>query len=99
MRNRDFYIRQLRDMKMSIVMEAMDRNTLKYYGKVCGRVLARAHSRSADPARIAGYMGNSTTFDEALGEFATAYSAQTDRDHASMAKAVRKGRLEIASTQ
>ena len=99
MRNRDFYIRQLRDMKMSIVMEAMDKNTLKYYGKVCGRVLARAHSRSADPALIAGYVGNSTTFDEAIGEFAIDYSAQTDRDHDSMAEAVRNGRLEVASAQ
>lgn len=99
MRNRDFYIRQLRDMKMSIVMEAMDRNTLKYYGKVCGRVLARAHSRSVDPAVIAGYLGNSTIFDEAVGEFAMDYSAQTDHDHKSMAEAVRKGRLEVAATQ
>ena len=99
MRNRDFYIRQLRDMKMSIVMEAMDKNTLKYYGKVCGRVLARAHSRSSDPAVIAGYMGNSTTFDEAVAEFAMDYSTQTDRDHGIMAEAVRKGRLEVASTQ
>jgi hypothetical protein len=80
-------------------MEAMDKNTLKYYGKVCGRVLARAHSRSADPARIAGYMGNSTTFDEAIGEFAMDYSAQTDRDHHSMAEAVRKGQLEVAAAQ
>ena len=99
MRNRDFYIRQLRDMKMSVVMEAMDKNTLKYYAKICGRVLARAHARSKDPALIAGYMGNSTTFDGAVAEFAMDYSVQTDRDHDSMAKAVRKGRLEVATAQ
>ena len=98
-RKRDFYVRQLRDMKMSIVMESMDKDSLKYYGKVCGRVLARAHSRSADPALIAGYMGNGATFDEAVAEFAMDYSAQTDRDHASMARAVGKGRLEVASTE
>jgi hypothetical protein len=86
-------------MKMSIVMEAMDRNTLKYYGKVCGRVLARAHARSSDPAVIAGYMGNNPTFDEAVGEFAMDYSVQTDRDHDSMTEAFRKGRLDAASTQ
>ena len=62
-------------------------------------MLARAHSRSADPALIAGYVGNSTTFDEAIGEFAIDYSAQTDRDHDSMAEAVRNGRLEVASAQ
>jgi uncharacterized protein (DUF2252 family) len=72
LRQRDFYLRQLRDMKMSIIMEAMDKDTLRYYAKVCGRVLARAHARSADPAVIAGYMGNRAIFDEAVAEFAMA---------------------------
>jgi uncharacterized protein (DUF2252 family) len=96
-RGRDFYARQLRDMKMSVTIEAMDKNTLKYYAKVCGHVLARAHARSADPALIAGYMGNSNVFDEAVAEFAVAYSAQTDRDHESLAGAVRDGRIEAES--
>ena len=96
-RGRDFYVRQLRDMKMSVIMEAMDRDSLKYYARVCGHVLARAHARSADPAMIAGYMGNSSVFDEAVVEFAMEYSAQTDRDHESLAEAVRKGRIQAAS--
>jgi Uncharacterized protein conserved in bacteria (DUF2252) len=62
-------------------------------------VLALAHARSADPAMIAGYMGNSTIFDEAVAEFAMDYSAQTDRDHESLAEAVRKGRVEAVSPQ
>jgi uncharacterized protein (DUF2252 family) len=98
LRGRDFYIRQLRDMKMSVIMEAMDTDSLRYYAKVCGRVLARAHARSADPAQLAGYMGNSAIFDDAIAEFAMDYSAQTDRDHESLAAAVRKGRIEAAST-
>jgi len=97
MRKRDFYIRQLRDMKMSIIMEAMDKNSLKYYAKVCGHVLARAHARSTDSAVLAGYMGNSTIFDEAIAEFAMDYSVQTDRDHESLATAVRHGRIKAAS--
>jgi uncharacterized protein (DUF2252 family) len=96
-RDRDFYVRQLCDMKMSVIMEAMDRESLKYYARVCGHVLARAHARSADPAMIAGYMGNSSVFDEAVAEFAMEYSAQTDRDHESLSEAVRKGRIEAAS--
>jgi len=99
LRGRDFYVRQLRDMKMSVIIEAMNANTLKYYAKVCGRVLARAHARSYDPAVIAGYMGKSAVFDEAIAKFAMAYSAQTDRDHESLAEAVRKGRVEAASPQ
>lgn len=97
LRNRDFYARQLRDMKMSVAVEAMNARMLKYYGRVCGRVLARAHARSCDPAIIAGYMGNSRLFEEAIGEFAIKYSKQTDRDHEKLAEAVHKGRIEANS--
>jgi uncharacterized protein (DUF2252 family) len=95
---RDFYVRQLRDMKMSVIMELMNKDSLRYYAKVCGRVLARAHARSSDPAAIAGYLGNSADFDEAIAEFAMAYSAQTDRDHEAMLEAVRQGRIEAVET-
>ena len=98
LRNRDFYVRQLRDMKMSVIMEAMDKNSLKYYARICGRVLARAHARSADPALIAGYMGKSSVFEEAVADFAVDYSAQTDRDHESLAAAARDGRIEVAAS-
>ena len=97
LRGRDFYIRQLRDMKMSIIMEAMDKDSLKYYAKVCGHVLARAHARSTDPAIVGGYMGNGTTFDEAVAEIAMDYSLQTERDHEALVAAVREGRIEVAS--
>jgi len=98
LRKRDFYIRQLRDMKMSVIMEAMDKNSLRYYARICGRVLARAHARSADPALIAGYMGKSSVFEEAVADFAMDYSAQTDRDHESLAAAARDGRIEVAAS-
>jgi len=32
--------------------------------------LGTAHARSGDPAMIAGYMGASGAFDDAIGEFA-----------------------------
>jgi uncharacterized protein (DUF2252 family) len=91
---RDFYLRQLRDMKMSITIETMKAVDLNAYAKVCGRVLARAHARSADPAIISGYMGNSTVFDEAVAAFALDYSDQTDRDHEKFAEAVRNHRIK-----
>jgi uncharacterized protein (DUF2252 family) len=89
----DFYVRQLRDMKISVMLETMDYKTLRYYAKLCGHVLARAHARSGDAAMIAGYMGSSTVFDEAVADFAMDYSAQTDRDHKALADAVRDGRI------
>ena len=93
----DFYVRQLRDRKISIVLETMDEKTLRYYAKLCGHVLARAHARSGDAAVIAGYLGSSAVFDEALDDFAMEYSAQTDRDHKALADAVRSGRIKAVS--
>ena len=90
----DFYVRQLRDMKISVTLETMDYKTLRYYAKLCGHVLARAHARSGDAALIAGYMGSSAVFDEAVADFAIDYSAQTDRDHKALADAVRDGRIQ-----
>jgi len=90
---RHFYIRQLRDMKITATIEAMDFNTLRNYARLCGHTLARAHARSGDPAMIAGYMGNSDVFDDAIGRFALAYADQTERDHKVLARAVRDGRL------
>jgi uncharacterized protein (DUF2252 family) len=94
LRGRDFYVRQLRDMKMSVIIETMDKEALTFYAKACGHVLARAHARSGDAAMIAGYMGNSSIFEEAIAEFASDYADQTEKDHNATVVAVRDGRLE-----
>jgi uncharacterized protein (DUF2252 family) len=90
---RHFYIRQLRDMKISATIEAMDASGLRSYARLCGQTLARAHARSGDPAMIAGYMGKSDILDQAIAKFAIHYADQTERDHKALAKAVRDGRL------
>ena len=43
--NRYLYWRQLRDMKGSAVIETMTPDTLRFYARVCGETLARAHAR------------------------------------------------------
>ena len=91
---RHFYIRQLRDVKISAVMEGWNSNILAIYGKLCASALARAHARSGDAALIAGYMGSSSAFDDAVGEFAVEYSDQNRRDYRAFVKAVREGRIE-----
>jgi len=96
LRGRHFYIRQLRDMKISVTVEALDETSLKNYGKICGRTLARAHARSGSPAMIAGYMGNSDVFDRAVEKFALDYADQTEADYKAMARAVRDGVLKAA---
>jgi uncharacterized protein (DUF2252 family) len=91
---RDFYVRQLRDMKTSAIIEDFDAADLRAYGRVCGWALARAHARSGDAAMIAGYMGSSEVFDDALCEFAVDYADQAQRDHRAFVKGVRQGRIK-----
>ena len=93
-RGRDFYVRQLRDMKFSIPVEGLAALPLKRYAEVCGWTLARAHAKSGDAATISGYLGKGDSFDQAIGAFTLAYADQTERDHAALVKAVRSGRLE-----
>lgn len=89
-----FFGRQLRDMKFSFPVEGASAVQLKRYAAVCGRTLARAHARSGDAAKISGYLGKSDVFDQAIGKFALAYTAQTVRDHAKLAAAERSGRIK-----
>ena len=89
----DFYIRQLRDMRMKIDIEGMSKQDWVEYVGLCGWVLARAHARTGEPACIAGYLGKAEAFDEAIAKFAIAYSNQTESDHALFLKAIRAGRV------
>jgi hypothetical protein len=50
---RDFYVRQLRDWKGSVEVDAMVPNGMRVYGELCGWTLARARARSGDRIAIA----------------------------------------------
>jgi uncharacterized protein (DUF2252 family) len=91
---RQFYIRQLKDKKLASIGEIMEREALRFYAELCGTTLARAHARSGDAALISGYLGSSEAFDAAIQEFAVDYADQSERDHRSLAEAVRSGRIE-----
>jgi uncharacterized protein (DUF2252 family) len=93
---RDLYVRQLRDMKVSAIVEDFDAGDLRAYGRVCGWALARAHARSGDAAMIAGYMGASGIFDDVIAEFAVEYADQAHKDHRAFVKAIRQGRITAA---
>jgi uncharacterized protein (DUF2252 family) len=85
----DFYIRQLRDMKLSVDLTTLIPEGFIEYCRFCGWALARAHARSGDPALISGYLGSSDTFDRAIATFAETYADQTERDHAAFVAAVK----------
>ncbi|UPY36430.1 DUF2252 domain-containing protein [Sediminicoccus sp. KRV36] len=92
---RDFYVRQLRDVKLSPLVETFDAEMLELYGELCGWALARAHAKAGDPWSISGYLGNSAKFDDAMGDFALAYADQAERDHAALKAAVRAGKIAV----
>ncbi len=92
---RQFYLRQLRDVKLSPLVETFDAELLELYGELCGWALARAHAKAGDPWTISGYLGGSDKFDEAMGGFARAYADQAECDHASLQAAVRAGRIAV----
>ena len=94
-RGRDFFIRQLRDMKMSArIEEGASAQQAMLYAQLCGRTLAHAHAKSGDAALISGYLGKSDVYDEAVGEFALAYADQNEKDHAALVAAVKAGEIE-----
>ncbi len=92
-RPHDNYVRQLRDWKYTMPIEAMRPRGMRIYGEACGWTLARAHARSGDRIAIAAYLGGSAVFDKALARFAAAYADQNERDHKSLVDAVVSGGL------
>jgi uncharacterized protein (DUF2252 family) len=89
---RAFYVRQLRDMKLSVVL-VDDEELMIRYAEFCGKALARAHANTGSAAAIAGYLGNGDSFDKALGQFSLAYAEQTVRDHKALVEAIDQGRV------
>jgi uncharacterized protein (DUF2252 family) len=91
---RDYYARQLRDMKFSAEVEGMDPVFFTAYVELCAAALARAHARTSDPAQISGYMGKGDTFDRAIASFAELYADQAELDHAALMIAIKEGRVQ-----
>ena len=91
---RNFYWRQLRDMKGSALVEGMTPLGLTFYARMCGWTLARAHARSGDPVAIAEYLGETDAFDKSITDFSERYADQNERDYEEFVNAVRSGRLE-----
>ncbi|MGB6714130.1 MAG: DUF2252 family protein, partial [Candidatus Cybelea sp.] len=90
---RDFYVRQLRDMKISADLEKLDPRLLINYATMCGWALARAHAKAGDADAVIGYLGRNDAFDTAIVEYTKAYAVQVESDYAAMQDAIRTGRL------
>lgn len=90
---KDYYVRQLRDMKGSMSVSLMGPHQLSYYGRLCGWALARAHARTGRATVISGYLGGSEEFDHAIADFALAYADQNEKDYRRLVEAVSAARV------
>jgi uncharacterized protein (DUF2252 family) len=90
----DYYVRQFRDMKVSAEVETFKPRTLVGYADMCGWALARAHANSGDAAMIAGYLGSTDQFDDALVQYSQSYADQAERDFETFQAAIHSGRLQ-----
>jgi uncharacterized protein (DUF2252 family) len=90
----DYYVRQLWDWKVSAEIDTMPPEIFPVYGQICAWTLARGHARSGDPVAIAAYLGTGDTFDRAIGEFASVYADQNERDHDTLVEAIAAGKIE-----
>ncbi|HEX4020405.1 MAG TPA: DUF2252 domain-containing protein [Acidobacteriaceae bacterium] len=96
---RDFYVRQMKNMKAAVPMEWLTGASFNFYAFACGSILARAHARTGDAALIAGYCGMAKILDNALADFAEAYGNQTENDHAALVKAIQAGRVKAETDE
>jgi uncharacterized protein (DUF2252 family) len=97
MESRHYFVRQLRDIKISARVETFSPAVMDIYASWCGWALALSHSRSGDSAMISGYLGKSDTFDKAIAAFSVSYADQNEQDHNSIIRAIRNGKLEAVS--
>jgi hypothetical protein len=93
---RDYYFRQLWDMKGSVDVATLRPPGLGFYGGICAQSLARAHARSGDSVAITAYLGASDTFDAAVADFCEAYADQNEKDYAAFKKAIADGAITTA---
>jgi uncharacterized protein (DUF2252 family) len=91
---RDFFIRQLRDMKLGPMVEIFGQAEMDFFATWCGKALALSHARSGNSAMISGYLGKSDAMDKALTAFSVSYADQNEKDHAALARAVRQGKVK-----
>jgi Uncharacterized protein conserved in bacteria (DUF2252) len=94
-KGRHFYLHQLRDAKVTPLVEMFDAEMLTVYARACGWALARAHAKAGDPWTISGHLGRNNLFEDAMEKFALAYADQAEQDHAALKVAVRAGIIDV----
>jgi len=93
--DRQYYVRQFRNMKGTIALDSIDAAALTDYAGIVGHLLAKGHARTSGASMIAGYVGRSDKLDNAMARFGRAYADQTEADHAALVRAVQRGVVPV----
>ncbi|NWF83669.1 MAG: DUF2252 domain-containing protein [Bryobacteraceae bacterium] len=93
-RGRHFFIRQLRDIKISPRVETFGPSELGLYATWCGKALALSHARAGYSTMLSGYMGRGDAFDTAIASFSKDYADQNEKDHAALDRAIHTGKVK-----
>jgi hypothetical protein len=78
--DRQFYVRQFRNMKGAVALNSIDAPAPADYAGIVGHLLAKGQVRTSGASMIAGYVGGSNKLDKAMARFARAYTNQTEAD-------------------
>lgn len=92
-----YYVRQFRNMKGAVPLDAFTPKALVDYGGILGHLLAKGHARTSGASVISGYLGKSDAAADAFSAWARAYADQTEADHALLLAAIKAGRLPVQS--
>lgn len=93
---RPFFVRQLRDMKISADLGVMDADYLVEYAKSCGYALAHAHGKAGNADILMGYLGDGDAALNSLVSYASAYAARNQSDYAQFMQHIQEGKIACA---
>jgi hypothetical protein len=84
-------------MKVSALVELTSPFVMRFYARMCGWTLARAHARSGDPIAIAEYLGTDGAFDNAIADFLPATPTRTSATYDTFVNAIADGRIQVVT--
>lgn len=92
-KKRDFYVRQLRDVKLSPNPAEWNKTGFYDLADVAGKIMAKTQAKSGRAAAIAEYIGKSDKFAKEMTKYALSYAEKTQSDYECFVEACESGEL------
>lgn len=106
---REYFVRQLKDMKVTVDLEDMDEAYFAEYLRSCGRALGHAHGKAGSPDALLGYVLGTLEpgaepaarqeLVQALTAYAHGYADRNANDYARYMQAVQAGHFTLPQDQ